>query len=83
MTVEEIYARLNTVFEDVFDEDIIVTPELSAADVPDWDSLKHVRLILSVEKAFHIRFAASEVGNMKNVEDLVHLIEQKSDSSQH
>ena len=78
MTVEEIYARLNTVFEDVFDEDIIVTPELSAADVPDWDSLKHVRLVLSVEKAFHISFAASEIGNLRNIGELATLIEAKA-----
>ena len=34
------------------------------------DSLTHIRLILSVEKAFRIRFNTSEIGNLENVGDL-------------
>jgi acyl carrier protein len=74
----EIYDRLTKVFQDVFDDDeIVALPELSAADVEEWDSLKHVRLILSVENAFKIRFSASEVSNLKNVADLAKIIQSK------
>jgi len=58
-----IYARLTEIFKDVFDEDSIeVAPELSAKDVDGWDSLTHIRLILTVEKAFKIKFSTSEIG---------------------
>jgi acyl carrier protein len=74
----EIYARLTDVFQEVFDDpDIIAVPTLTAADVEDWDSLKHIRLLLSVEKAFKVRFTASEVGNLKNVGELASLIQAK------
>lgn len=74
----QIYARLTEIFEDVFDEDdIVVTPELSAKDVDGWDSLTHIRLILTVEKAFKIKFSTSEVGKMENVGDLVKLIKAR------
>ena len=44
----EIYERLAEIFEDVFDEDSIkMTPELSAKDVDGWDSLTHIRLMLT------------------------------------
>jgi acyl carrier protein len=57
METGEIYRKLNTVFEDVFDDDsIVVRPELSADDVDGWDSLTHIRLILTVEKAFNAGF---------------------------
>jgi acyl carrier protein len=73
-----IYTRLAGVFEDVFDEESIkLTPELSAKDVEDWDSLTHIRLILTIEKAFNIRFSTSEVGKLANVGDLVSLIKLK------
>jgi acyl carrier protein len=73
----EIYARLTKIFGDVFDEDeIAVTPELSAKDVARWDSLTHVRLMLTVEKAFHTKFSAREVGSLENVGELVALIKQ-------
>jgi acyl carrier protein len=67
-----IYARLTEIFQDVFDEDSIeVTPELSAKDVDGWDSLTHIRLILTIEKAFKIKFSTSEIGKLENVGDLV------------
>lgn len=71
----QIYARLTDIFHDVFDDDSIkVTPELSAKDVDGWDSLTHIRLILTVEKAFKLKFSTSQIGKLKNVGDLADLI---------
>jgi acyl carrier protein len=71
----QIYSRLAGVFNQVFDDETIeVTPQLTAKDVDGWDSLTHIRLILSVEKEFKIRFTTSEIGNLENVADLVALI---------
>lgn len=79
MDESQIYARLTEIFEDVFDEDSIeVTPELSAKDVDGWDSLTHIRLILTVEKAFKIKFSTSEIGKLENVGDLVTLIKARA-----
>jgi acyl carrier protein len=78
MDEPQIYARLVEVFERVFDDDsIAVTPELSAKDVDGWDSLAHIRLILTVEKAFKIKFSTSEIGKLENVDDLVKLIKAR------
>ena len=75
MDEPQIYHRLTQIFEDVFDGDSIrVTPELSAKDVDGWDSLTHIRLMLTVEKAFKIKFSTSEIGRLQNVGDLVALI---------
>jgi acyl carrier protein len=79
MDEPRIYARLGEVFQDVFDEDSIkVTPELSAKDVDGWDSLTHIRLILTIEKAFKIKFSTSEIGKLQNVGDLVTLIKARA-----
>lgn len=75
----QIYIRLDEIFHDVFDEDSIkVTPALSAKDVDGWDSLAHIRLILTVEKAFKVRFSTSEIGALENVGDLVKLIQERA-----
>lgn len=75
MDEEQIYARLAQVFEDVFDQaPIKLTPELAAKDVDGWDSLTHIRLILTVEKEFKIKFSTSEIGKLENLGDLVILI---------
>lgn len=77
MDEPQIYARLDEIFRDVFDEDVKVAPELSAKDVDGWDSLTHIRLMLTIEKAFKIKFSTSEIGKMENVSDLVALIKAR------
>jgi acyl carrier protein len=71
----QIYSLLDAVFKEVFDDESIeVTPQLAAKDVDGWDSLTHIRLILSVEKVFKIKFTNSEITNLENVGDLVTLV---------
>jgi len=79
MDESDIYTRLTEIFEDVFDDDsITVTPALSAKDVDGWDSLTHIRLILTIEKAFKVKFSTSEIGKMEKVGDLVALIKART-----
>jgi len=79
MDEPQIYSRLTGIFEDVFDEDSIeVSPGLSAKDVDGWDSLAHIRLILTIERAFKIKFTTSEIGQLQTVGDLVAIIKARS-----
>ena len=79
MINDEITGKLKSVFEKVFDEnDIAITREMTAEDVPTWDSLHHIQLISEVERAFKIKFKLREVLSMKNVGDLIDLIHTKT-----
>jgi acyl carrier protein len=79
MDEQQIYAQLSTVFEDVFDDDTVeLTPQLSAKDVSGWDSVSHIRLILTVERKFKVKFSTSEIGKLENVGDLVSLIKART-----
>jgi acyl carrier protein len=74
-----IYTRLTEIFEDVFDEDsIAVNPEMTAKDIDGWDSITNIRLMLTIEKAFKIKFTIPEIGKLENVGDLVRLIKARS-----
>lgn len=76
---QQIYERLTAIFDDVFDTgDLVLTPDLTARDVDGWDSLAHIRLIVTIEKAFKIKFSASEIGRLENVGDLVALIQSRT-----
>jgi acyl carrier protein len=75
MTRNEIYEKLNAVFSDVFDEDIRVTGETTAADIEDWDSLTHITLISEVEDAFDIKLSMKDVLGMQNVGEMVDIIQ--------
>lgn len=74
----QIYAKLAEIFRDIFDDDRLqVTPELTAADVEEWDSLNHIRLVVSIERAFGMSFSAAQVGRLKNVGEFAELIVSK------
>ena len=79
MDDQDIYEKLTPTFRDVFDDDDI-TPHaaMTADDVEEWDSLSHIRLVVSVEKAFDIRISTAELSRLKSVGDLVQLISAKT-----
>jgi acyl carrier protein len=75
---EQMEHKLTEILQDVFDDDsIVLRPDLTAADVPGWDSLTHIRLILTVEREFGIKFTVTEVGALKNVGELMEKIQAK------
>ena len=77
-TTLEIYEKLTKIFHAVFHDDtIILDPDLTAADVEDWDSLTHIRLVLAVQNTFQLKFSAAEIGKLMNVGGLVKLIQSK------
>ena len=77
MTQTEVITRLQPIFDDLFMEKVDLTPQLTAADVEEWDSLIQISLLLAVEKAFNIRFRVGEVEAAKNVGEFADLIARR------
>ncbi len=76
--MSEILQRLQPIFRDVLDDPSFeLTRESSPANVPDWDSLAQISLITSIEKELRVRFSLGEVQALKNVGDMVDLLEGK------
>jgi acyl carrier protein len=79
---DPILTGLTEVFHEVFDDDeLVLKPELTANDVEGWDSLAHIRLILSVQKKFGVKFSPVEMNRLKNVGDLIALTKHKQDQA--
>ena len=77
MNQTEILVKLQTIFDDIFLEPPKLTPQLTAKEVPEWDSLLHISLMLAVEKAFNIRFRVGEVEGTKSVGEFADLIARR------
>ena len=74
----ETLERIQSVFRDTFDDDaLVLRPEMTADDVEGWDSLMHINLIYAIEQEFKVRFTTAEVTSLKNVGDLITLVEKK------
>ena len=79
METNEIVSRLTPIFRDVFSDDALVVSEVTtAADVPTWDSLSNINMIIAVEKAFGVKFSIKDVRSLKNVGELLELIKRKA-----
>jgi len=58
-------------------DDYEFTDETAASQVPGWDSLNHINVILAVEKEYKIRFKNIEILRLRNIGELQDLINSK------
>ena len=76
--MSDILDKLQPIFQDIFEDDeLLITAESNADTVEDWDSLAHIVLIFTIEQEFDIKFALGELEAMKNVGDMVELMQTK------
>ena len=79
MNRENIKEKLQSVFIEVFDdEDLRISNSTNSDDIEEWDSLNHIALVLSIEKCFNIRFMTGEVLSLKDVGEMIQLLEEKT-----
>jgi acyl carrier protein len=75
VTGEEIHSRLQAIFRDVFDNDsLVITRATHAGDIPDWDSLAQINLLVAIEKDFRINVSLEDMATLNNVGDMLDLI---------
>jgi acyl carrier protein len=68
VTIED----LLPIFRDVLENDDIELTELTvAADVPEWDSLNHIYLVVAIEKQFKIKFTTHQIQSWQCVGDVL------------
>ncbi len=74
----EVHEQLEALFRDVFDdENLALSDETTARDIPKWDSLAHINLMFSIEQAFGVRFKGNELAEMKNIGELKQFLVSK------
>jgi Acyl carrier protein len=70
--MEDVEKRVQLVLEDVLD----IAPgriggETAREDVPEWDSLAHLRLVTALEEEFGVRFTMTEIAELRSVADII------------
>ena len=80
MNKKQIQQRLEITFQEIFDDDDIhIFPDMTADDIDEWDSLSHIRLIVSHEIEFGVKFKTTELSDLRNVGDFIDLLKSKLD----
>ena len=78
MSAVTLLPRVNKVFRSVFDDpNLTVSLATTAKDVPDWDSITHITLVIEIEREFNVKFQMAEIEKLRNVGDLVAILATK------
>ena len=68
---------MQEIFRTVFDdEDIVLTREMTSADIEDWDSLEQINLLVAIEKRFNIKFQLQDVKDLPDVGSMLDLVKR-------
>ncbi|MEM6480273.1 MAG: acyl carrier protein [Pseudomonadota bacterium] len=74
-----IYDDLNGIFADVLDlDDLVLEDATTAEDVEEWDSISHIRLVVSIEQHYGFKFTTAEIEALNSVGNLVDQIQAKT-----
>jgi acyl carrier protein len=74
----DVFSTMTAVFMRVFDDDSIKLYDAATAqDVPGWDSLTHINLIIEIEEEFGLKFTVDDISDLKNVGEMVAMVEKK------
>ena len=72
MNRDAVFADLRDIFLDVLDLDAVALSDTTTADdIEEWDSLSHIRLVVTIERHFKIKFSNAEIEGLTQVGDLV------------
>lgn len=74
MKLEKIVAQVLAV------EETGLSSMSNATNTPNWDSLRHVEVLMAVETAFGVRFSMPEITSMQNLGDMRAILVQKGAS---
>jgi acyl carrier protein len=79
MEKSAIWETCTRIFRETFgDNQLSIDSETTASDIEAWDSLTHIQLLVTLEKAFGMRFNTGEMAGLANVGEMVELIARRS-----
>ena len=73
-----ILTKITQIMRDLTEDDKLqISDATTADDVEGWDSVLHVKLIITIEDDFGVKFQTREINAPTNVGELVDLVESK------
>ena len=68
--------KIEGIFADVFNFQGQVTPQTSRAEVPKWDSLRHIALVTAIEENFGVSLSMDEMVEIRSVQDICNILDR-------
>ncbi len=58
-----------------------ITPQLTYNSIPEWDSVAHMHVIMSLEEAFEVTLDDTEIAELTSVAKIIEAIERRIEPS--
>lgn len=81
MTTVDVEKTVRRVMSTVLQHPIADGEEVSADSDDDWDSLRHVEIMFSLEDAFDIRFSDGELQQLRTLGSIVSAVRKRREST--
>ena len=78
MSKSNLIERINQTFEVIFNEKFTNFEDLEFNKTIKWDSLRHIQLVLALEKEFSIKIKTSEIEKLNSYKKIVEELSKKS-----
>ena len=78
MTRTQIQSNVAELLTITLGRQITLNESVSRDSESNWDSLRHIELILMLEEHFGVRFSEEEMAALRNSDEIIHAIEEKS-----
>ncbi len=70
--------RMEKVIREVFPiEEEAIDENWTSDDIPDWDSVGHLNLIMEIEKEFEIKIEIEEMFEVEKLGDIIPILEKR------
>jgi acyl carrier protein len=77
MTDDRLLAGARKAFTEVFGAQLAFDPQLSRLEEPRWTSLKHVELMVALEREFAVRFDGADATDMTSIPLVLERLRQR------
>jgi len=82
MSNPSVQERVQQVVREVLrDDDVVLTDETKASDVPGWDSLAHINIMFTLESEFGVQFDDDQLGSFRDIGELRRFLEQATSAA--
>ncbi len=79
LTHDRTHQRLEDLFQTVFNDDsLTLRDDMTATEVPGWDSVAHINLMFSIEQTFGVQFQGNELAEFANIGELKAYLARKA-----
>jgi acyl carrier protein len=76
-----LHDQLQELFRSALNNDQIeLSDKMTAGDVPGWDSVAHINIMVNIEQTFGVQFTGNQLAEFKNVGELKKFLAANSNS---